>query len=106
MSDKVLEIADAQWIEAVIRSVQILHLRDDNLSRLLQEQDPDKDLVYERLQEIAKQDEVTQKLTLVGYHPPLRSVRPRSAFQAEALIKVRERIRKDALSSIERDRAS
>ncbi|RYX78799.1 hypothetical protein EON76_03740 [bacterium] len=106
MSDKMLEIADAQWIEAVIRSVQILHLRDDILSRLLQEQDPDQELVDKRLQEIAGQDEVTQKLRLVGYHPPLRSVRPRSALQAEALIKARERFRKDALSSIERDRAS
>lgn len=97
--------ADARWIEAVIRFTDGLKLRDPGLARLLRAEDPDPELVYRRLEKIAVQDEILQKLAFVGYRPPPKLVRPKAAIQAEMLVKMRAEIRLNALSSLALDRA-
>lgn len=99
------EEADARWMEAVIRIVDGLSLRDGHLAMLLLEQHPDQGLVLHRLEELAAQEKVSQQLSLVEYRPPLKPLRPRSAILAEKLVQLRLNYRSNAELSLELDRA-
>lgn len=88
--------SNARWLEAVIRFVDTMPLRDQELRDLLGADVPNYDLVRARLLHLATQKLSVQRLVLVTYGPSLVSRRPLSASYAITLLKLRQKYRVDA----------